>query len=304
MTNDPVEGRATTLDGDNLALITGVGIGPDRSMEMVQALVRRVDLFPTVPATITVLGPDQAGMFEGGTSAAKYYTGNDYGAHCGSGSSDEIPVVGVTGDTGHARGGVKKPSNYTSGTDSGEATVSDLTTDPTLDAMWTDCSLLLEFAAEARQLADLRGNSATPDTDLGTPGNEKLVFIDGDYTISGSFAGAGMLFVSGVLEMSGAGSWDGPIFVVGKGEFYRNGNGNGQISGGIVVADVSGPDRILFTADDCAGEDGIPGTADDGAAGGIYDVDGAGNSTTGFCSGNLAAWQSRRALEIVSFLQL
>lgn len=303
MTNDPVEGRSTPTDGDNLALITGVGIGPERSMEMVQALVRRVDLFPTVPATVTVLGPDHAAMFDGGTSAAKFYTGNDYGAHCGSGSSDEIPVVGVMADPTHARGGVKKPSNYTSGTTIGEDTVADLTTDPNLEEIWTDCSRLLQFARDARQLADLVGDTNTPDTDLGTPGNEKLVFIEGDYTISGSFVGAGMLFVTGVMTMSGAGSWDGPIFVVGKGEFYRSGNGNGQIAGGIVVADVAGPDRILFTSDDCSGEDGILGNADDGAAQSIYEVNGAGNSTTGFCSGNLAAWQGRHPLKIVSFLQ-
>ncbi|NIM00874.1 MAG: hypothetical protein GTN89_08115, partial [Acidobacteria bacterium] len=147
------------------------------------------------------------------------------------------------------------------------------------------------------------GDETTPDSSLGVPGSPKAVFIDGDYDISGSGSYAGLLWVTGDLNLSGAVSWQGPIWVVGTGEFLRSGAGNGDISGGLVVADVAGPDRILFTDDDCSGEDGTPGTTDDGVASSTYHVDGAGNSVTGYCSEYFDAYRSLRPLEIVDFRQ-
>jgi hypothetical protein len=121
--------------------------------------------------------------------------------------------------------------------------------------------------------------------------------------VPGGISGAGVLFVTGDLDFSGRSSWQGPIFAIGKGNFIRSGGGNGDITGGILVADVAGPDGLLFTSDDCSGQDGIHGTADDGVAQGSFDVPGAGNSTTGYCSAHLRYWQANRPLEIVSFIQ-
>ena len=129
------------------------------------------------------------------------------------------------------------------------------------------------------------------------------MFIDGDYSIGGGLTLAGMLVDTGVLELNGGTSFLGPIFVIGKGDFIRSGGGGGDLLGGIVVADVAGSDRILFTADDCSGEDGILGNSDDGVAQSTYDVQGAGTSTTGYCSAYMRSWQAARPLDIQSFVQ-
>ena len=48
--------------------------------------------------------------------------------------------------------------------------------------------------------------------------------------------GAGLLVVTGTLTMGGNASWNGVILVLGGGNLDRNGGGNGDILGAIVVA--------------------------------------------------------------------
>jgi hypothetical protein len=303
------------VDDNDRVMLTGVGAGPDRSLEIVQAIVKRVELYPELPATITILGEPacvpNCAHFDGGTSTPKKYSGNDSGPHCPGGMTGLYkPVVGVIGSDSvtSAQAGVQKPGSYVSDPDpvtgvSGIDTVQDLTTSGTLNPMWTNCPEVVEFAAMVRDLADVVGDSSTPVSDLGVPGDGKVVFINGDYAVPGSVVGAGVLFVTGDLDFDGMAAWEGAIFAVGKGTFIRSGGGNGDITGGILVADVAGPDRVLFTPDDCSGEDGILGTPDDGIAQSSYDVPGAGNSTTGYCSADLVNWMAFRPLEIVSFVQ-
>ena len=196
-----------------------------------------------------------------------------------------------------------KGDTYTSGGDDGNSTITDLTDDPDLDPMWTDCEALIELAELVKINADIVADSTLPKASLGVPGAPVSVFIDGDYEIKGNFDGAGLLFVTGTLTIDGKSGWLGPIFVIGKGDFLRDGAGNGDITGGVIVADVAGPDRILFTDDDCNGEDGTKGTDDDGIAGSSYVVNGAGNSTTSYCGTLFPLWQGLRPFDIVSFRQ-
>jgi hypothetical protein len=312
LTNDPAEGISTTTDNNKKVMITGVGAGPDRSLEIVQAIVERVDLYPMPPATITILGeencdPDCAD-FWGGTSIPKRYKGDDTGAHCPGGTPGLwVPVIGVIGDSsvGSVIPGVQKKASYTTdgGNLSGDSTVTDLTDDPTLDPIWTDCNLLRDLAAEIRDAADIIGDSSTPNAALGTVADPKIAFIDDDYVVGPSVNSGGILLVTGMLDFHGQADWQGIVLAIGTGDFLRNGSGNGTISGAIIVADIAGPDRILFTADDCAGQDDILGTADDGIAQSSYQVTGGGVGVTGFCSAYLKRWQAAKPLEIVSFVQ-
>jgi hypothetical protein len=310
LTNDPAEGISNTTDNNKKVMITGVGAGPDRSLEIVQAIVQRVDLYPVPPATITILGEPNCmpncSVFHGGSSTPKRYKGDDAGSHCPGGDPNlHVPVIGVVGhhSVGSTQSGVIKPASYTSGTDVGTDTVIDLTTVPSLDPMWTDCNLLRDLAAEIRDAADVLGDSSTPNAALGTVADPKIAFIVGDYVVGPSVSSAGILFVTGELDFHGQADWQGIIFAVGEGDFLRTGSGNGEISGSVIVADISGPDRILFTADDCSGEDGIMGNGDDGIAQSSYDVPGGGVGVTGYCSSYLLRWQAAKPLEIVSFIQ-
>jgi hypothetical protein len=293
------------VDDNDRLLLTAIAVRRDGTTEKVRALVERPDTFAIPPSTITILGPDA--VFDGGNSNAKEYWGNDYGPHCPPGVAGEVPVVGVIGADSEtsAELGIDagRVNDYQSGADSGWDTVEDLTTNPDLPELWTDCGLLVELAEDIQAEAELLGDSTTPEADLGTRLAPKSVFIDGDYTLSGGVDGGGLLFVTGTLTMDGQASWQGPIFVIGEGDYLRDGAGNGTLSGGIVVADVAGPDRVLFTADDCAGEDGIPNTGDDGIAQSSFVVNGAGNSLTGYCSAYFTPWMSLRPFELLSFLQ-
>ena len=303
LNNDPVEGVTNVVDNNDRLLLTAIAVDENGGAEMVRALIERPDTFAIPPAAITILGPDAD--FDGGTSAAKNYVGNDFGSHCPDPTAGIVPVVGVIGGASeiYAEAGVQKPNSYVEGTETGVDTVDDLTLDPNLPELWTNCGLLVELAELVYSQVELRGNSSTPEADLGVPGAPKSVFIEGDYVLSGGSSGAGLLWVTGELTVDGNAEWLGPIFVVGQGDFLRDGAGNGALSGGIIVADVSGPDRILFTGDDCAGEDDTLGTSDDGVAQSTYHVNGSGTGTTGYCSAYFTDWQSMRPFKILSFVQ-
>ena len=63
MTNDAVNG-AGSVDTNNRVMITGIGLGSNHSVEIVQAVIIREVLLP--PAAITLLGPTPS--FTGGSS--------------------------------------------------------------------------------------------------------------------------------------------------------------------------------------------------------------------------------------------
>jgi hypothetical protein len=297
LTNDALDGKTSTNDTNDRVLITAVGTGSDRSLEIVQAIVER-RTFPPMPATITIIGP--LANFDGGNSAAKDYTGND----CAGGVAGlNVPVVGVIGAASEAsaEAGVQKPDSYTQGSQTGVDTVDNIS--GTIDPSWTDCTYLHDLARQVRASADVVGTSSTPNGSLGTSVDPLIVYIEGDYTVGGGINGAGLLWVTGTLTFNGNAGWSGVIFTVGKGNFQRSGGGNGEISGANLVANIAGPDGTMWTADDCAGADGVLGTADDGAATGTYNNAGGGSGDTGYCSTAISSVEEEFPLAVVSFRQ-
>lgn len=297
LVNDIVDVSAPLTDSNDRVMIIAIGAGSDRSVEIVQGMVERKS-FPPLPATITMVGP--SADFDGGASAAKEYSGDD----CPGGIPGfNVPAIGTfdPGSEASAEVGVRKPGSYSQGAESGVDTVDDVA--GAADPLWQDCDFLVDLARQVRSAADLVGNSSTPESALGVPGSPLIVYIEGDYTVDAGVNGAGMLFVTGNLEFHGNSNWYGTIFAVGKGTITRSGNGNGDIDGAVLVADVAGPDRTLHTGDDCAGQDGVLGTTDDGAATGTYSVNGAGSSSTEYCSTAIAETQDRFPLSVIGFRQ-
>jgi hypothetical protein len=296
LTNDPADAVETDDENDRV-IIAGVGVAQGRSFEVVEAIVESNPVIsPVPPAVITILGPNPS--FDGGTSDDKLYTGND----CDD-ASLSVPVVGVVGSAAETQAelGVSKPNTYVSGGEVGVDNVDDL--DSMLSDDWKDCQFWLDMALDIKTAADLVGNSTTPNSDLGTPGNEKVVYIEGDYEISGSFTGAGLIWVTGDLIFDGTADWYGTVMVVGTGSFLRNGGGSGSTEGALVVANVAGADGIMWTADDCAGPDGVSGNSDDGIDAGTYLNNGGGDHTSQYCLSAINATTPERPYKIVSFLQ-
>jgi hypothetical protein len=297
LTNDAVDGRANLTDSNDRVMITAIGTGPNYSSEINQAIVER-DSFPSMPATITMIGPLPS--FDGGNSNAKKYVGDD----CAGGISGlAVPVVGVIGAAAesNAEAGVRKPGSYTSGGSTGVDTVTNIS--GAIDPSWKDCNDLHDLARKVRAAADVVGTSSTPNSSLGTTLARKIVYIEGDYVVGGGLNGAGLLWVTGTLTFNGNASWAGAIFTVGKGNFQRSGGGNGVISGANFVANVAGPDGLLWTSDDCSGPDGVSGTSDDGPASGTYDNSGGGTGDTRYCSSDIASVQDVFPLAITGFRQ-
>jgi len=294
--NDPLEaspGKTNLNDTNQRAMITAIGTGAGTSLEVVQAIVKRETL-PQFPSTITIVGPNP--NFDGGSSSAKNYTGNDCNGTGIPGLS--VPVVGVIGTAAKASAdtGVQKPGTYSTGALTGTGTVSDLTS--TIDPNLNNCQYLLDLAKKVRNVATVVGDSSTPTSSLGTAANPKVVFIDGDFSFTD---GGGLLWVTGNLTITGNTNWNGVLIIVGKGNLQRNGSGNGVISGSVLVADVAGPDGIMWTADDCSGPDDVKGNADDGISSGTYNVNGGGSGGEVYCTNDIHNIDSEFPFVIVSF---
>ena len=60
-----------------------------------------------------------------------------------------------------------------------------------------------------------------------------MTFVDGDCNLTG---GSGLLVVTGDLEMGGNPNFSGVILVLGTGTVNRDGGGNGNVYGAMVVA--------------------------------------------------------------------
>ncbi|MDH3283203.1 MAG: hypothetical protein OEQ13_00540 [Acidobacteriota bacterium] len=301
LTNDPADGRTAIADSNKMLAVTGLGVTDEGSFEKVEAVVNAFDAFPRPSAAITILGPNP--MFEGGSSTAKLLTGNDCGQYWFIPGLTIVPVVGVIGAAAEAQAelGITKPDSFQEGNTYGVQAIDDI--ESTIDPRWKDCEQLVELAARFKSLADVVGNTATPLAQIGTVANPKMVFIEGDYVIPGGFVGAGALWVTGKLDFHGNASFQGPIFIIGRGDFERSGSGNGDISGGNIVANVSGADGVLFTSDDCHGADGVSGTSDDGIGPGAWNVSGGGSGDTVYCTSHLNIFAINWPFDIVEFRQ-
>lgn len=297
LTNDPVDGIDKTTDTNDRVMITAVGGTPNGSLETVQAIIEHDPLLPLSPkSAITLIGPSP--VYNPGSSSTKHYTGDDCDGAGVPGYN--VPIVGVVNDT--AIPDVvdnlgKHEHNYTSGTLTPEETVANLndTSHPAvlepLDAAWQDCQQLHDIIDYMRGKAKTLCTDGTACT-LPAPSLDNFIFIDDDVTI-GPHIGAGLLVVTGSLTINGDFDWDGQLLVVGEGSVVRSGGGGGTISGGILVADIAGPDNVFGNADDCSTGFDSP----------VFDTSGGGNSLVSFCGQNLDASEPQEVYRIVEFLQ-
>lgn len=324
LTNDPAEGVANTTDVNRLVTITGVGGGPDGAVEIVRAIVEPDQPLPEMPgAAITMLGPNP--FFWGGTSNASAYTGEDCG---GAGVPGlVVPIIGTVGEEAEkdAITGISENNgpDYISGDLEGAETVADLTdpTDPavmaskmeTISQDWTSCPNLAKLVDELRQKADWgcedqngstlvwddNGEQVLQDNKCDIPdgtGPGDILFVDGDVVVDKQAAGGGILIVTGEVTITGQTSWAGAILAIGDGVVLRSGAGNGEVSGGIIVADIAGADGLFGTDDDCGGAGTGFGSAD-------YQVTGGGTGNTTYCTTDLNAANPPEPYNIIAFRQ-
>jgi hypothetical protein len=241
------------------------GYGPKGSRKQMELMVTRYvfDFYPN--ATILVRGNDDGSSavngFAIGLSDAKTYSGYDH-----ADPTRSIPVFGVTHNTDFStvltNVEESKPNTVTSMDKVSQFTNSQL------PEFLKSADNARDFLDGMQSKAEMQGRyfTTTPG-DFGTYSNPKFTFVDGDCTLND---GAGLLIVTGKLTGNGNNGFRGMILVLGEGVMERNGGGNGDTWGAIVVA--------KFDRD---------GHGNHGFRSATYNMDGGGNSTTGYDSNEI-----------------
>jgi len=229
-----------------------------------------------------------------------------------------MPVVGAVGEdavdedcpvVGSVVCGMESNPTWQSGALTDTDVVADLSdpTDPAMqqagqdaiDDSWLDCWTLHDIMDRMRDVADVVCADGTrlDTTCVGAPASfpERVVFAEGDFAV-GPTTEQGTLAVLGTLHISGNADWDGLVLVIGEGHYVLNGAGNGELIGGLVVANIAGPDGVYGNDDDCTGGVG-------GFNHAIFDERGGGNAGATYCSTALIDANPMMPYDVVDFLQ-
>ncbi len=219
-------------------LITSTGYGPRGAEKRMQAMVDRFAFDFAANSAVFVVGatgpnPSPATVTTG-NSNAKDYSGID---NATVNPQPQLPVFATT--TAADQNVVMDSNNKGDFSDPRTAIV-------TNSSLANDMPWLVPGAdgdaAAARGFLDIQENLALALEESGNAthhpagfsGNTSgFTFVNGDCSLSG---GSGLLIVTGELIMSGNPSFSGLILVLGQGEVNRNGGGNGNIFGSMVVA--------------------------------------------------------------------
>jgi hypothetical protein len=236
---DPDNTCAACGDPSRL-VIQSIGYGPKGAMKRLEMVVHRNYFNFTPPAALTLAGG--TGMtLNMGNSNASGYTGNDIhnppvaGVPTVAVSQANQPGAQTVIDALNAQGG---------GTDQvSPSTAAALTSSNTPDFL-TTADKARAFLISAADIANQAGRLFPTQGDvtggLGTSTAPLTTFIDNyggaAVNLGAGYQGCGLLIVTGELITQGQTDFEGLILVLGAGTFNRNGNGNGHIDGGIIVA--------------------------------------------------------------------
>jgi hypothetical protein len=224
-------------------LVRSTGYGPKGAVKKLEMVLNQSVFDFEAPAVLTVRGADDGTpmAFDTGSSGAKNYSGIDH-----SGTQTQLPTFAVLGsDLTEANDGIKKHGTI----EDPELAYLDIGTVPagtTVPALQVGTPDFLQTADKARGALNALettannmgryqkpavGSAYTVTAANTTPTG--ITFVDGDCNLEG---GSGLLVVTGNLEMSGNPNFEGVILVLGQGSVNRDGGGNGNVYGAMVVA--------------------------------------------------------------------
>jgi hypothetical protein len=119
-------------------------------------------------------------------------------------------------------------------------------------------------------------------------GNEQIIFVNGDLSLSGNTQGYGILVVTGTFTASGTVGWNGIVLVVGQGNFQAD--GTTQWNGAVVVAKTLDPLYNPLAAI-------APGTVN-------IQINGGGHGGIQYSSGCIAMANSLSTFHVVAIREL
>ncbi len=235
---------ATTCPDKPVYELTALAVTKSGSRRMIQYEVSQGS-FPPIPGAIVFDGPTPG--FNAPNSGSFAVNGTDVDQGPGTGgcpAAANVPALGgynaasattLTND-------VTRPDSYTSGSTATPAISnvnSQLGTLSTVDGLQALVNNVTAAAA-----SNIYGASPLPDPStlnigsIGPPISPVINVVQGDYTLSGSTTGSGILLVTGNLTFSGNPTYDGLILVIGQGTVTKNGGGNGTLNGALLVANM------------------------------------------------------------------
>jgi Tfp pilus assembly protein PilX len=228
---------ATGCTSPNLPVyvLTALAVTPSGTRRMVQTEVAE-DKFPfSTPSALTMDG--NLTTFSGGASNQWGVNGND-SPGCGVGTTGPpVHAIGVLNAAGIASvtAGISRPNNISG---SGSTTPDVANVSSTLPPYLQSVSALqtLVSTVKTNVTQPVINGPASGLSNPGALGNEQIIYVNGDLSLSGNTQGYGILVVTGTLNISGTVGWNGIVLVVGKGIF--NTSGTAQYNGAVVVANT------------------------------------------------------------------
>lgn len=246
---------AVTAPQPRRILVRSTGYGPKGAIKRLEMVLNQSVFDFEAPAVLTMRGADSnANMtFEIGSSNAKTYSGVDH-----AGAQIQLPTFAVIGsDVAKADEGIKKESTVAD-PELGYLDISTVPTGTTVPTIQVQTPDFLRTAAAAREALTALQTTAESMGRYYSPANNAshtvtaanttptgITFVDGDCNLEG---GSGLLVVTGTLNMNGNPSFNGVILVLGDGTVNRDGGGNGNIYGAMVVASFNRNGNGGFTA--------------------------------------------------------
>ncbi|MGC2235492.1 MAG: hypothetical protein WA584_04995 [Pyrinomonadaceae bacterium] len=268
--NNDLLGSMTPAEPIRL-LIRSTGYGPRNAKKQLEAIVQK-NFFNGLssPATLLLIGGGVCSVFNPGSSNATEYSGNDVA------STAYIPPIGTTDNAlltqvnDSVDGSPPHPFN---GDVIGEAS----NVSGELPFWLQTAANLHSTMMDLKSVATASGRyfaSGVPVTGgIGNVSTAKgITYIDGNFSYGGS--GGGILVVTGTLTLNGGFDFNGLIIVTGTGGVVRNGGGNGNLQGNIIIAPYN------------------PANTAGGFLCPKYDLSGGGNSTIQYNSSSVANGQT------------
>jgi len=221
---------AITAPEPNRVVVNTTGYGPRNAQKRMRMLLSRFAFDITVPSAITIRSADDNSQltFNAGNSARYIYNGND---HAGGSNLSAFAVTGSVDKT--YLDGLTLPSGQVFGSPSGVTKI-DVSNLPTwLQTAPAARAFVIEMRTRA-QNEDRYFTSTSLPASFGTVAKPVFTFVDGDVDLPPA-GGAGMLIVTGTFTMDGSSDYKGLILVLGGGQLNRNGGGNGDSWGAVMV---------------------------------------------------------------------
>jgi hypothetical protein len=219
-----------TAPEPNRVVVNTTGYGPRNAQKRMRMLLSRFAFDITVPSAITIRSADDNSQltFGAGNSAKYLYNGND---HAGGSNLSAFAVTGSVDKT--YLDSLMLPAGQVFGSPSGVTKI-DVANLPTwLQTAPAARAFVIEMRTRA-QNENRYFTAATPPASFGTVAKPVFTFVDGDIDLPPG-GGAGMLIVTGTFTMDGSSDYKGLILVLGGGQLNRNGGGNGDSWGAVMV---------------------------------------------------------------------